>query len=191
MNGKQDEGPKAAVHDLKPQVEEALDELRPLILPGKEEEAGVVLEAYFESHRGPLPPASELRNYDLVLPGAAERILSMAEREQRHRHELESTIVGTEAALRARGQWFALAALIASLLVVTSFAAFGAPEAGAWLGGAIIVAVVGSFLGQRLMKRGTQDSEAPVDQPPAQTNTKGGLRAVQHNKGARKGGRRR
>lgn len=32
---------------------------------------------------GPLPPASEMQKYEDILPGAAERILKMAEREQR------------------------------------------------------------------------------------------------------------
>lgn len=192
MNGKQDEGPKGSVHDLKQPVEEALNELKPFIQPGKEEEAGVVLEAYFESHRGPLPSARELRNYDLVLPGAAERILAMAESEQQHRHGLETQIVGSEASLRGRGQWFALASLIASLVVVALFAAWGAAGPGAWLGGAIIVSVVGGFLGQRLIKRRMgQDDETPVDRPQAQTNTKGGVRAVQDTKSAHKSGRRR
>src|SRR4051794_22436827 len=38
---------------------------------------------------GPLPPPSYLREYDIILPGAASRIISMAEAEQRHRHAWE------------------------------------------------------------------------------------------------------
>ncbi len=34
---------------------------------------------------GPLPPSSELANYENVLPGAADRILTMAENEQKGR----------------------------------------------------------------------------------------------------------
>ena len=34
------------------------------------------------SHAGPLPPASEFKGYEDVLPGAADRILSLAEKEQ-------------------------------------------------------------------------------------------------------------
>ena len=46
-----------------------------------------IVEAQFA---GPLPPPHLFREYDEVLPGAAERILSMTEREMEHRHGMES-----------------------------------------------------------------------------------------------------
>ncbi|MEE9382008.1 MAG: DUF2335 domain-containing protein [Nannocystaceae bacterium] len=42
---------------------------------------------------GPLPPATELAAYNKVLPGAAERIVVMAEREQKNRHEVGNSLV--------------------------------------------------------------------------------------------------
>lgn len=42
-----------------------------------------------EMHQGPLPPAHAMADYDRVLPGAAERIMQMAEREQSHRHSVQ------------------------------------------------------------------------------------------------------
>lgn len=56
--------------------------------------------AYAASHSGPLPPASQFAKYDDVLPGAAERILAMAERNQAHRTKLDNR----NAALQQRGQ---------------------------------------------------------------------------------------
>jgi uncharacterized membrane protein len=38
-------------------------------------------------HEGPLPHPQILASYEQVLPGAAERIFQMAEREQRNRHD--------------------------------------------------------------------------------------------------------
>ena len=38
---------------------------------------------------GPLPPPAVLSEYDKAVPGAAERIISMAECEMQHRHETE------------------------------------------------------------------------------------------------------
>ena len=37
------------------------------------------------SYEGPLPPSAEFGRYNEILPGAAERILAMAEREQEAR----------------------------------------------------------------------------------------------------------
>ncbi|WP_122357067.1 DUF2335 domain-containing protein [Pseudomonas coronafaciens] len=39
-----------------------------------------------EQHRGPLPSPRHLHEYEQCLVGAAERIVSMAEKEQNHRH---------------------------------------------------------------------------------------------------------
>jgi uncharacterized membrane protein len=44
-------------------------------------------------YSGPLPTPEMLRGYDSVVPGAAERIVAMAEREQGHRHWLDRTFV--------------------------------------------------------------------------------------------------
>jgi len=41
-------------------------------------------------HQGPIPPSEELANYDRIAPGAAERIIRMAEEQAAHRRELEA-----------------------------------------------------------------------------------------------------
>lgn len=45
---------------------------------------------FSSTFEGPIPPPSLLKEYDLILPGAAERIIAMAENEGRHRQDLES-----------------------------------------------------------------------------------------------------
>jgi uncharacterized membrane protein len=51
------------------------------------------IEATFAQHfRGPLPPPELLDHYEKILPGGAERIFRMAEKEQDHRHALEKTL---------------------------------------------------------------------------------------------------
>jgi uncharacterized membrane protein len=100
-------------------------------------------------HSGPLPSAREFRIYESVVPGAGNRIIALAEREQAHRHGLESKVVTTELKFKGRGQWFALLALLASLGVVTGFAFIGHPGYGSALGSAVIIGVVALFLGQK------------------------------------------
>jgi uncharacterized membrane protein len=46
-------------------------------------------------HSGPLPTPKDLHEYNLVEPGAADRIIGMAEREQGHRHEMERGLLRT------------------------------------------------------------------------------------------------
>ncbi|EHI56450.1 hypothetical protein HMPREF9333_00312 [Johnsonella ignava ATCC 51276] len=45
---------------------------------------------------GPLPPPSILQGYEDVLPGSADRILKMAEKEQSNRHDLINKQVNSE-----------------------------------------------------------------------------------------------
>jgi len=53
---------------------------------------------------GPLPPAADLAAYDAVVPGCAERIVAMAESEQKHRHHLEDTVLTSD----SRRSWAGL-----------------------------------------------------------------------------------
>lgn len=53
----------------------------------------MTLAAFSASYSGPLPPAEQIRQYEEVLPGSADRILSMAERQEAHRHALEQLTV--------------------------------------------------------------------------------------------------
>lgn len=51
----------------------------------------------FQEFIGPLPPPRDLRDYEQVVEGTAERILQMAEREQRIGHELGVAAATTKA----------------------------------------------------------------------------------------------
>lgn len=51
-------------------------------------------------HEGPLPAPEDLQRYEALAPGAAERIIRMAEAEQSHRHALESKALEADASVR-------------------------------------------------------------------------------------------
>jgi Predicted membrane protein len=44
------------------------------------------------AYQGPLPSPEILQGFENVLPGAAERILAMAEKEQKNRHNIEQKL---------------------------------------------------------------------------------------------------
>ena len=64
---------------------------------------------------GPLPPPSLFREYDEILPGAAERILSLVESEARHQHEVENKALEVAAENRPSGRFGALVGLVVAL----------------------------------------------------------------------------
>ncbi len=98
------------------------------------------------SYSGPLPPPSMLKAYDDVIPGAAERILALAERQAAHRQKIESTVVRGDtmrswAGLIA-GAFVAVLFLgVAALLVST-----GHDLAGVAIGTTTLVSIVGTFI---------------------------------------------
>ena len=74
------------------------------------------------TYSGPLPTSNEFDGYERVLPGAADRILSICEKEVEHRHRNEDKIVSQSLWLESRGQIFAFVLSLLSIgTIVASF----------------------------------------------------------------------
>ena len=65
------------------------------IPPDKEEISKVVYHREQHVRIAPIPSARELAEYEEVLPGLAERIIQMSEKEQAARHKNISIFLGT------------------------------------------------------------------------------------------------
>jgi uncharacterized membrane protein len=65
---------------------------------------------------GPLPPPAALEQFERSAPGAADRILGMAEQEEMHRHEQEREMLQSDKRARTRGQWMAFLLAMAVVL---------------------------------------------------------------------------
>ena len=68
-----------------------------------------------EAFQGPIPPPAVLESYERIVPGAAERILKMAENQAAHRQDIEKIVVrsGTRASL--------LGIVVSAIIVVCAF----------------------------------------------------------------------
>ena len=150
------------------------------ILEGEIADDPQVLEQVIEQHsswRAPLPPPDALEHYERILPGAADRVLRMAERQLDIREARESTVhmamqgevevqktlaEGDRDALK-RGQY--LAAGISALVAGLSFAGmFLTPWAA--LGFAVPLAQVAAVL-----VRTVSDGHAPpAEEQPREGN---------------------
>lgn len=114
------------------------------VLPAELMAQGIeVAHAFFA---GPLPPPDALGEYDMVIPGLADRVVRMAEDEARHRQRTESRLVRlSEAGLASA---FVLAGLIAGGGLYA--AVLGAELTGVAAVMATVSALVSVFLvGQR------------------------------------------
>ena len=57
----------------------------------KDSEENVSITAVGSAYSGPLPAPATIKKYENILPGSAERIFKMAEKEQAHRIDWEIT----------------------------------------------------------------------------------------------------
>ena len=80
---------------------------------GKKDKEGLIIQSY----RGIIPPPTAMEGYEKVCPGAADRILAMAENDLKHKHEIETKeqdsivrcrdeVLNSEISNFRRGQYF-------------------------------------------------------------------------------------
>ena len=164
--GEQDAMERAHAHqdDLEEQAKAVPAALR----IDEEAPSPATLMAEFTALSGPLPPPEMLAQYEEILPGAAERILSMAERQAEHRQKMERdesnadralkrdesesdrALDGEELRLTHRREMSGIvagAAVVFGVLVTAVILAFlGATTPAAWLGGSSLAALAGVFV---------------------------------------------
>lgn len=118
-----------------------------------------VRQTVFAQFIGPLPPPEVFAGYDKVLPGAAERILKMAEDEANHRRAQEGKLVTSTCRDGRLGLWMGF--LIGMLGISGScvVAIIGNAVAGSVMGITSIAALAGVFVyGSRQRNQGATGS---------------------------------
>lgn len=102
---------------------------------------------------GPIPPPHLLDQYNQIVPGAAERILSMAERQSAHRLELEKQVIASDIKKSERGQVFGLVVATVGLVLAFTLGMTGHQVAAGIIGGADIVSLAAIFVYGRRQKQ--------------------------------------
>ena len=121
--------------------------------------ASVTATASMSTFSGPLPRPEILAQYDKVLPGLAERIVSMAERREEHQQSIEKTVV--EGGSKRADRGLIIGAIVAIILILcgTFLVYNGHDWAGTTLVVATIVGLVGVFV-YNTQKRKSERIEA-------------------------------
>lgn len=92
-----------------------------------------ITERTVEVESGPIPPAAAMARYEEVLPGSADRILTMAEEQQAYSHDYATSALQHQTAFETRGQFFAGILLILLVGCGTYLLATGSLGAGLYL----------------------------------------------------------
>ncbi len=93
------------------------------------------VDGYIEQYSGPIPPPGLLHDYEQVLPGIADRIVAMAEYEQKHRIYYET-----------RGIWMAFVLALALILLSAYVVSLGYALASVAVVGTAITSIAGAFI---------------------------------------------
>lgn len=105
-------------NDKEPKQESSQKDIQPQNAP-KAIVAQVKASAIFT---GPLPPPQILAQYEQITPGFANRVMTFAEEQQRHRIELESQVIPETINVNKRGQIFAFIITILAIIAMGYFA---------------------------------------------------------------------
>lgn len=135
------------VTQITPPAAEVLGEFNKLTPQDKE----IIIQQLVvsEHFQGPLPAPKHLRQYDEIVSGAAERIITMAEKEQSHRHSYEDFDLKVVNNQIVTGQWMAfiltlIFAGIAVWLILSGFEVVGSVIFGTTIIGIATVFIVGN-----------------------------------------------
>lgn len=104
------------------------------------------VSAQVQLYQGPLPAPEILRQYDQVVPGAAERIISMAEQQAKHRQNLESTVVLSDVKDSNTGLWLGFIIGIVAIISGAVCILQGHTIAGGVLGGSAVPGLTAVFV---------------------------------------------
>lgn len=109
-------------------------------------------------HLGPLPDSQTLIEYNQVIPNGADRIMIMAENQQKHRMAIQDRLVKSQTLQSLIGQIFGLILGLAGLGCGTFLAYNGHTTVGGIIAGTTVVSLVSVFvIGRRLGKKSKED----------------------------------
>jgi uncharacterized membrane protein len=104
---------------------------------------------------GPLPNPETLQKYNHILPGAADRILKMAENQQAHRHRIETIVINSRERKGLLGQVFGFFVALTAIIGGTYLLAIGKSAEGF----TTMLLAVGSIVSLFLFGRKAQAKE--------------------------------
>lgn len=113
--------PQEGLQELLMQIpdEQLIEVLAKKVQQNPKVEAVKISQAIHREFSGPMPPGELLAEYENVQKGFANRLLQFTEKEQEHRHKIESKGLNAAISTEMRGQKYAL--LICLVFVLCSF----------------------------------------------------------------------
>lgn len=114
--------------------------------PRPDARAQIVEAVHASLYAGPIPPPEALAHYERTLPGAADRILKMAESQQAHRQATETAVVNYEVRRGMAGLAAGVGVTLAAFALAGALAALGQTTFGFATAMVAIASLAGVFV---------------------------------------------
>lgn len=120
-----------------------------------------------EVFSGPLPPPHILSQYNEIVPGAADRIISLAENQSEHRQKIENKIIESDIKNSRLGLHYGLIIGLISVIGGTICILNGHEVPGSIIGGTGLTGLVGVFVYGSTQRRKERASRFKAEMVPA------------------------
>lgn len=120
-------------------------------------------------HKGPIPSPSDLAEYDKILPGAADRLIAMAEEQGRHRRRLEEAVVKSDIERASTGLKFAFFLSLVIVCLGSLLIYYDHDWAGGGMIGTTLVSLAGLFITGKVLQKKELARKAREVPPPSST----------------------
>lgn len=102
---------------------------------------------------GPLPHPDVLKQYDNIVPGAANRIIQMAESQSKHRRDLEKKVIGSNIVNERIGMIFAFILTVLLLFFSGTLIYMDKPIEGLITLGIVIIGNAYNYISQKKQEK--------------------------------------
>ena len=106
----------------------------------------VLAEVIKSEFSGPIPPPNIIKGYEDILPGAADRIITMAEEQSRHRQHMEKEMIRVESRDSSLGIMCAFGLGIGCIIAAIVMSVMVPDSAGVISGSILGVTGIGSII---------------------------------------------
>lgn len=136
--------------------------------PEEKQKVHAIAHARAVAFSGPLPPPEILDKYNQTLPGAAERIIAMAESQSKHRQQLESDVINSDIRSARLGLHYGLIIGLTTVIGSVICISIGYEIGGTILGGTGLTGLVGVFVYGSTQRRKEREKRFDLVTTPKQ-----------------------
>ena len=112
----------------------------------QQEHSGATILSHSLTYSGPLPTASELGKYEQICQGAADRIISMAEKQAEHRQNIETIAIKAATERSVLGVKYAYRIALGAFLLSGVCFYFDHAIAGGVIFGGTLLSIISAFI---------------------------------------------